>query len=144
MLTRICYVRILTSFSYRSGTNKADIQQTFGSLYSGNGEREHSVSRYGNGSLQKSVVISHLDLPSFPVPPPACSLSGRPSGQKWYFAVAACQGAAQVGHVFQIICQNYVNMFPQLRLFCGALYNVVDNKIIKGCIIRFTVQTIDA
>lgn len=68
-------LRSSASFSYRPGANKADIQQTFGYLNSGISERKLCVSRYVNGSLQISVGISHLDLPSFPVFPPQLALS---------------------------------------------------------------------
>lgn len=30
---------------------------------------------------------------------PACSLSGSPSARRWYVAVQACHGAAQVRHL---------------------------------------------
>lgn len=42
-------------------------------------------------SMQKTCMIFCFFFP-------ACSLNGSPSGQRWYFAVQACQGVTQVRH----------------------------------------------
>ncbi|KAK7887219.1 hypothetical protein WMY93_026840 [Mugilogobius chulae] len=57
------------------------------SLHHGLATIQHIYDNFVTLSTRGSLK----ETPSFP----ACSLSGNPSAQKWYFAVQACQGVAQ-------------------------------------------------
>lgn len=80
----------------------------------------------------ESIVFSASSLISFTLHVfPACSLSGSPSVQRWYFAVQACQGAVQVRHRDGFVINIYVAGNWESLNVLAVLYCDVEHASVK-------------